>query len=66
MSELKEYALAKVYANLTQTRFKIDDVEEDIKNKNLGGVTMDELQIVLKGHKKEEKVWRYIFDVLSL
>ena len=43
----------------------IDQNKEDIRSENYGGVTLDEMNIVLNSNKIELKVWQYIAKLIE-
>ena len=55
-------AMAQIHAN----QLKIRQVEYDIERGNTGSVTLHELELVLRGLKRELKTWNYIMKLIEL
>lgn len=55
-------AMAQIYAN----QLKIRQLEYDIERGNTGSVTIHELELVLRGAKRELKTWNYIMKLIEL
>ena len=55
-------AMAQIHAN----QLKIRQVEYDIERGNTGSVTIHELELVLRGAKRELKTWNYIMKLIEL
>jgi hypothetical protein len=45
--------------------FDIERLKKDLKHGNTGGITTEELELVLNGTKKELKVWQYIAETIE-
>ena len=63
--ELKQRASDKAFAKMTMLNIDIEQNKEDIRSKNYGGVTLDEMNIVLNSNKRELKVWQYIAKLIE-
>jgi len=63
--ELQQRASDKAFAKMTMLLIDIDQNKEDIRSKNYGGVTLDEMNIVLNSNKRELKVWNYIAKLIE-
>lgn len=55
-------AMAQIHAN----QLKIRQVEYDIERGNTGSVTIHELELVLRGAKRELETWNYIMKLIEL
>ncbi len=63
--ELQQRASDKAFAKMTMLLIDIDQNKEDIRSENYGGVTLDEMNIVLNSNKIELKVWQYIAKIIE-
>ena len=63
--ELKQRASDKAFAKMTMLLIDIEQNKQDIRSKNYGGVTLDEMNIVLNSNKIELKVWQYIAKLIE-
>ena len=63
--ELQQRASDKAFAKMTMLLIDIEHNKEDIRSKNYGGVTLDEMNIVLNSNKIELKVWQYITKLIE-
>jgi len=63
--ELQQRAIDKAFAKMTMLNIDIEQNKEDIRSKNYGGVTLDEMNIVLNSNKIELKVWQYIAKLIE-
>ena len=63
--ELKQRASDKAFAKMTMLLIDIEQNKEDIRSKSYGGVTLDEMNIVLNSNKIELKVWQYIARLIE-
>ena len=63
--ELQQRARDKAFAKMTMLLIDIEQNKEDIRSKNYGGVTLDEMNIVLNSNKIELKVWQYIAKLIE-
>ncbi len=58
-------AIDKAFAKITMLGFDIEQLKKDLKHGNTGGITTEELELVLNGTKKELKVWQYIAETIE-
>ena len=58
-------ALDKAFAKMTMLGFDIERLRKDLKHGNTGGISPEELELVLEGTKKELKVWQYIAETIE-
>jgi len=63
--ELQQRASDKAFAKMTMLLIDIHENKEDIRSKNYGGITLDEMNIVLNSNKIELKVWQYIAKLIE-
>ena len=63
--ELQRRASDKAFAKMSMLLITIEQNKQDIRTKNYGGVTLDEMEIVLKCNKIELKVWEYITKLIE-
>ena len=55
-------AMSQIHAN----QLKIRQLEYDIERGNTGSVTLHELELVLRGAKRELETWSYIMKLIEL
>jgi hypothetical protein len=63
--ELQRRASDKAFAKMSMLLITIEQNKQDIRTKNYGGVTLDEMELVLKCNKVELKVWEYITKLIE-
>jgi hypothetical protein len=63
--ELQQRASDKAFAKMSMLLITIEQNKEDIRTGNYGGVTLDEMELVLKCNKIELKVWEYITKLIE-
>ncbi len=64
-SAIHSQAIDKAFAKMTILGFDIEQLKKDLKHGNTGGITAEELALVLEGTKKELKVWQYIAETIE-
>ena len=65
LADIKNRASNKAFAKITILGFDIERLKKDLKHGNTGGITTEELELVLNGTKKELKVWQYIAETIE-
>ena len=63
--ELQQRASDKAFAKMSMLLLTIEQNKQDIRTKSYGGVTLDEMELVLKCNKIELKVWEYITKLIE-
>jgi len=63
--DLKIRASDKAFAKMSMLLITIEQNKQDIRTGNYGGVTLDEMELVLKCNKIELKVWEYITKLIE-
>ena len=63
--ELQQRASDKAFAKMSMLLITIEQNKQDIRTGNYGGVTLDEMELVLKCNKVELKVWEYITKLIE-
>ena len=63
--DLKIRASDKAFAKMSMLLITIEQNKQDIRTGNYGGVTLDEMELVLKCNKVELKVWEYITKLIE-
>jgi hypothetical protein len=63
--ELQRRASDKAFAKMSMLLITIEQNKQDIRTKNYGGVTLEEMELVLKCNKIELKVWEYITKLIE-
>jgi len=64
-SAIHSQAIDKAFAKMTILGFDIERLKKDLKQGNTGGITTEELALVLEGTKKELKIWQYIAETIE-
>lgn len=65
INEIRELASDKAFAKITMLNIEAIDLKDDIKHDNTGGLTIEELELMYEGTKKEIKVWLYISKLIE-
>jgi hypothetical protein len=63
--ELQQRASDKAFAKMSMLLITIEQNKQDIRTGNYGGITLDEMELVLKCNKVELKVWEYITKLIE-
>jgi hypothetical protein len=63
--DLQTRASDKAFAKMSMLLITIEQNKQDIRTKSYGGVTLDEMELVLKCNKIELKVWEYITKLIE-
>ena len=63
--ELQQRASDKAFAKMSMLLITIEQNKQDIRTGNYGGITLDEMELVLKCNKIELKVWEYITKLIE-
>ena len=63
--ELQRRASDKAFAKMSMLLITIEQNKQDIRTKSYGGVTLEEMELVLKCNKIELKVWEYITKLIE-
>ena len=63
--DIQQRASDKAFAKITMLNIDIEQTKKDIKAKYYGGVTLDEMNIILNSNKIELKVWQYIAKLIE-
>ena len=65
IEEIKEQASNKAFSKLTTLDFEIETLRKDVKEKWIGGVTIEEWKKVLEHQERIREVWSYIFMLIE-
>ncbi len=63
--ELQQRASDKAFARMSMLLITIEQNKQDIRTKSYGGVTLNEMNIVLNSNKIELQVWKYITKLIE-
>ena len=63
--DLQIRASDKAFAKMSMLLITIEQNKQDIRTGSYGGVTLDEMELVLKCNKTELKVWEYITKLIE-
>tara|TARA_R110001592_G_scaffold15243_1_gene66836 strand:+ start:103 stop:315 length:213 start_codon:yes stop_codon:yes gene_type:complete len=64
-SQIEDRARNKAFSQVTQLQLNIRRTKEDIGCLNIGGVTVEQLEMVLKSEQRELKTWQYISELIE-
>ena len=62
---IHDRASAKAFAQVTMLQMDVASLQNDIKWKKTGGVSLEEIEGVLDGTKIELDVWNYILSLIE-
>jgi|TARA_R110000824_G_scaffold45177_2_gene130818 hypothetical protein len=62
---IKERASNKAFAKISNLHMDIKDLVNDIKEKRTGGISMEQLELVLDGTRLELDTWKYIATLIE-
>lgn len=65
MISIKERASNKAFAKMSNLRMDINELITDVKEKRMGGISMEQLQLVLDGTRLELDTWQYIATLIE-
>jgi len=64
--EIKVRAGVKAYAKISGSKRRKRQLESDLFNGYLGGITKEELHLLIDGEEKEILVWEYIEELVKI
>jgi len=64
--EIKVRAGVKAYAKISGSKRRKRQLESDLFNGYLGGITKEELHLLIDGEEKEILVWEYIEELVNI
>jgi|TARA_R110000823_G_scaffold114274_1_gene236429 hypothetical protein len=64
-SQIEDRARNKAFSQVTQLQLNIRRTKEDIKLRNIGGITVEQLEMILKSEQRELKTWQYISELIE-
>ena len=59
------FATDKIQSKLVNLMFSVEDTKKQLKTGIYGGVTKEELEMVLDSEKREKEIYEYILDALD-
>jgi len=62
---IKQAASDKAFAKITMLAIDIEQSKQDIRNGNIGAITMEELLSLHKGLIKQQQLWNYIAQLIE-
>ena len=65
LADIKNRASNKAFAKVTILTLDLETYKEDLRTGNIGGVTYEEFEQVVKGYEKELQVWNYITELIE-
>ena len=63
--EIKQKASDKIFSKLLSLDFEIQSLKRDVKEKWVGGVTIEEWTKVLEHKIRDREVWSYIAELIE-
>ena len=64
-SQTEDRARNKAFSQVTQLQLNIRRTKEDIKLRNIGNITVEQLEMILKSEQRELKTWQYISELIE-
>ena len=58
-------ATDKIQAKLVNLMFSVEDTKKQLRTGIYGGVTKEEMEMVLDSEKREQEIYEYILDALN-
>lgn len=59
------FATDKIQSKLVNLMFSIEDTKKQLRTGIYGGVTKEEMEMVLDSEKREKEIYEYILDALD-
>jgi hypothetical protein len=63
--DIKNSAFNKAWAQVEMTTIDIKRIKNEIRNNNIGFLTEEQIQGVLRLHEKDLKVWNFILELIE-
>ena len=63
--DIKNRARSKAFAKITMLGFDISNNKAELASGEYGGITRDEMILILECNKVERKVWNYITELIE-
>jgi len=63
--DIKNLAHNKAWSQVEMTTIDIKRVKNEIRNNNIGFLTEEQIQGVLRLHEKDLKVWNFILELIE-
>jgi hypothetical protein len=63
--EAKERASTKAFARLSMLDIDLAEFKRDLKSGNYGGITREEVVLMVTGTEKEIRTWNYIATLIE-
>ena len=65
MSAIHQRASDKAFAKIEMLSFEVESNKAELKSGSYGGITVDEMVMILEGNKTELQVWQYIAELIE-
>jgi hypothetical protein len=65
MNTIHQKASDRAFAKLTMLLLEKERIEQDLRKRNTGGLTLEEFKSLHKGHLQEIKIWNYIASLIE-
>ena len=64
-SAIHNQASDKAFAKIAMLSFEVESNKAELKSGSYGGITVDEMVMILEGNKTELQVWQYIAELIE-
>jgi hypothetical protein len=64
-NDIHERASDKAFAKMEMLFFEIGSNKQELKSGSYGGITEEEMIMILEGNKIELKIWQYISKLIE-
>jgi len=65
MNTIHQKASDRAFAKLTMLLLEKERIEQDLRKRNTGGLTLEEFKSLREGHLQEIKIWNYIASLIE-
>ena len=65
LADIKNRASNKAFAKVTILALDIETYKQDLREGNIGGVTYEEFEQIIKGYETELQIWNYITELIE-
>jgi len=64
-NDIHDRAIDKAFAKITMLDCEVQSNKKELKSGSYGGITLDEMFMILEGNRTELKVWQYIAELIE-
>lgn len=65
MNTIHQRASDRAFAKLTMLLLEKERIEQDLRKRTTGGLTLEEFKSLYEGHLQEIKIWNYIANLIE-